>query len=92
MLTALFDAKGLIYHEFVPEKRMVSGQFYKEMFKRLIAGVHRVRPGFQESRSWYLLHDNAPAHSPSFWRNGGSPCYPIHPTPLIYRRLTFYIS
>jgi hypothetical protein len=25
--------------------------------------VHRVRPQFQGNVSWYLLHDNAPAHS-----------------------------
>jgi hypothetical protein len=32
------------------------------------------------------------ALSPSFGRNKGSPCYPIHPTPLIYFRLTFSTS
>jgi hypothetical protein len=25
--------------------------------------VHRIRPEFQESRSWCLLHDNEPVHS-----------------------------
>jgi histone-lysine N-methyltransferase SETMAR len=59
----LFDAKGIIHHEFVLEKQTVKGKFYKEMIKRLIAGVHRVRPEFQESGSLYLLHDNALAHS-----------------------------
>jgi histone-lysine N-methyltransferase SETMAR len=34
----------------------------EEMIKRLIARVHRVRPEFQESVSWYLPHDNALAH------------------------------
>jgi hypothetical protein len=63
MMTAFFDAKGVIYHEFVPEKQTVNGKFYKEVIKRLIARVHRVRPEFQESGSWYLLHDNARAHS-----------------------------
>jgi transposase len=29
----------------------------------LIARVHDVRPEFQEGESWYLLHDNTPAHS-----------------------------
>jgi hypothetical protein len=31
--------------------------------KRLVPPVHCVRPEFQESESWYLLYDNAPAHS-----------------------------
>jgi transposase len=63
MLTAFLDAKGNIHHEFIPEKQTVNGKFYKEKIKRLIAQVHRVRPEFQESGSWYLLHNNAPAHS-----------------------------
>jgi hypothetical protein len=58
-----FDAKVIIHHEFVPEKQTVNGKFYKEVIKRLIARVHRVRSEFQESRPWYIQHDNAPAHS-----------------------------
>jgi hypothetical protein len=63
MLTAFFDAKGIIHHKTVRKKQTVSGQFYKEVIKRLITRVHRVRPEFQGRGSWYLLHDNAPAHS-----------------------------
>jgi hypothetical protein len=51
---------SIIYHEFVPEDQTVNGKFYKEIIKRLI---DRFRPEFQESGSWYLLHDNAPGHS-----------------------------
>jgi hypothetical protein len=86
MLIAFFDAEGSIHHEFVPENQTVNGKVYEESIKGLIAGVHCVRPEFQESGSWYILHDNAPAPQalcPSFWRNEGSPFYPIHPTPLI---------
>jgi hypothetical protein len=57
-----FYAKVIIHHEFVPEKQTVNGNFYKKAIKRLIARVHRVRPEFPESGSWYLLHNNAPAH------------------------------
>jgi hypothetical protein len=63
MLTALFDAKGIIHHEFVPEKQTVNGKCYKEVIKGLLARALRVRREFLESGSWYLLHDNAPAHS-----------------------------
>jgi hypothetical protein len=62
MLTAFSDTEGIIHHEFVPEKQIVNGKFYKEVIKILIARVHSVRPEFQESGSWVLLHDNAPAH------------------------------
>jgi hypothetical protein len=36
MLTAFFDAKGIIHHEFVPEEQTVNGKYYKEVIKRLI--------------------------------------------------------
>jgi hypothetical protein len=49
--------------EFMLENQTVNGKFYKEVIKRLITRVNCIRPEFQESRSWYLLHDNAPAHS-----------------------------
>jgi hypothetical protein len=63
MLTAFFDAKGIIHHEFVHKQQTVNGKYYKNVIKRLIAQVHHLRPEFQESGSWYLLHDNALAHS-----------------------------
>jgi hypothetical protein len=66
MLAASFDAKGIIHHEFVLEKQTVNGKFYKEVMKRLIARVHCIRPEFQESGSWFLLHDNASVHFLSF--------------------------
>jgi hypothetical protein len=36
MLTAFFDANGIIHHEFVPEKQIVNAEIYKEVIKRLI--------------------------------------------------------
>jgi transposase len=50
----------------VPENQTVNGKYYKKVIKRLIAWVHRVRPEFQEIGSWYILHENAPAHSSGF--------------------------
>jgi hypothetical protein len=50
----------------VPEKQTVNGKFHEEAIKRSLARVHRVRPEFQGSGSWYLLHDNAQAHSSGF--------------------------
>jgi hypothetical protein len=47
----------------VTEKQTVNGKLYKQVIKRLIAQVHHDSPEFQESGSWYLLYDNALAHS-----------------------------
>jgi hypothetical protein len=47
----------------LPEKQTVNGKFYKKMVKTAIARIYRFRPEFQERGSWYLLHDNAQAHS-----------------------------
>jgi histone-lysine N-methyltransferase SETMAR len=57
-----FYSKGIVHHEFVIEKQTVNSNFCKEVIKRLIARVHCIRREFQESGSWYLLHDNALVH------------------------------
>jgi hypothetical protein len=63
ILTAFFDAEGIIHAKFVKEKQTVIGKYYKEVIKRLITRVRHLRPEFQESVSCYLLHDNAQVHS-----------------------------
>jgi hypothetical protein len=52
----------------VPEKQIVNDKFYKEVIKRFVAQVHRVRPEFQESGPWNLLHENSPVHVMFLWR------------------------
>jgi hypothetical protein len=52
-------AKGIIHKKFVTEKQTVTINF----MMRFIAGVHCIRPEFQESGSWYLMHDKELAHS-----------------------------
>jgi hypothetical protein len=37
MLTAFFDTKGVIHHEFVAEKQTVNGIFHKDVINRLVA-------------------------------------------------------
>jgi hypothetical protein len=37
MLSAFFDAKGIIHHKFVPQKQTINGKFYKNMIKRSVA-------------------------------------------------------
>jgi hypothetical protein len=65
------------------DKQTVNGKLYKEVIKKSIAlGLsfrkvgHRI---FCRTMHRRILQ----ALSPSFWQNEGSPCYPIHPTPLI---------
>lgn len=63
MLIVFFDTQGIIHKEFVPEGQSVNGAYYLEVMKRLLKRISRVRPQFREKGSWFLLHDNAPAHS-----------------------------
>jgi hypothetical protein len=58
-----FDAQSVIHHEFVPEGQTVNGQSYLGVMERLLKRIRRVRPEFHNSKKWFLLHDNAPAHT-----------------------------
>jgi len=63
MLIAFFDARGIIHHEFVPPNTTVNKKFYKGVMTRLLARMRRVRKDLYDSGDWFLLHDNAPAHT-----------------------------
>jgi len=63
MLITFFDSKGIIHKEFVPPGQTVTGDYYLEVLKRLMAKIRRIRPEYQDSESWSLLHDNAPSHN-----------------------------
>ncbi|UYV82457.1 hypothetical protein LAZ67_21002260 [Cordylochernes scorpioides] len=41
----------------------ITGEYYLNVLKRLIARIHRIRPEYRDEDSWCLLHDNAPSHS-----------------------------
>ncbi len=63
MLTAFFDSKGLIHHEYVPYGQTVNATFYLSVLKRLVARIHHVRLEYREPRSWCLSQENAKAHA-----------------------------
>jgi hypothetical protein len=63
MSIVFFDAQGVIRREFVPEGQTVNGQFYLHVMERLLKLIHRVRPELHNSKEWFLLRDNAPAHT-----------------------------
>jgi hypothetical protein len=73
VLTTFFDAKGIIHHEFVPQKQTVNGKFYKDLIKRFIAlnlSFRKVGPGiFCTTVHRRILR----ALAPSFGRNKRSP-------------------
>jgi hypothetical protein len=48
--------------EFVPERKTVNAEFYKEVMNRLLKRIQRVRPAAFCSRDFFLLHHNTPAH------------------------------
>ncbi|KAM0734110.1 Mariner Mos1 transposase [Formica fusca] len=63
MLIAFYNSKGLVLHEFLPSGQTVTGAFYLEVLRRLVARIRRVRPEYKDPESWCLLHDNAPSHN-----------------------------
>ncbi|UYV73903.1 hypothetical protein LAZ67_11001358 [Cordylochernes scorpioides] len=63
MLITFFDSRGIIHKEFVPAGQTITGEYYLNVLKRLIARIRRIRPEYRDENSWGLLHDNAPSHS-----------------------------
>ena len=62
MLVCLYDSKGIIHHEFVPEGQIVTGIFYLNVLEHRWMRIRRVRPEYSAPGIWFLLHDNAPIH------------------------------
>ncbi|KAL4092021.1 hypothetical protein QTP88_026604 [Uroleucon formosanum] len=63
MLIVFFDFFGLVHYEFAPTGQTINQVFYKQVLERLREKVRRKRPEAWKSKSWFLHHDNAPAHS-----------------------------
>jgi transposase len=63
MLIALFDAEGLVHHEFLPQRQTMNYTVYITVLQRLRDAVRRKRPHKWTSGTWLLHHDNAPYHA-----------------------------
>ncbi|KAM7312456.1 putative histone-lysine N-methyltransferase SETMAR-like [Ixodes scapularis] len=61
MLIMVFDRKGVVHSEFVPQTQTVNKEFYCEVFKRLRNRVRRVRKEIRDN--WIFHHDNASSHT-----------------------------
>jgi len=62
MLLTLFDIRGIVHYEFVPNGQTVNQVYYLEVLERLREEVRWKRPELFANNLWILHHDNAPAH------------------------------
>lgn len=63
LLTVFFDIRGVVHHEFLPRGETVNREYYNGVLRRLRENVRRKRPELWRENSWFLHHDNAPAHA-----------------------------
>ena len=63
MLIGFFDSQYIVHKQFVQEGCSVNAEYYKGVLDRLISHIRSVRTALYRTRDFYLLHDNAPAHS-----------------------------
>lgn len=63
MLTVFFDFHGIVHFEFVPQGETVNRVYYRGVLQRLREKIRKKRPELWRDNSWFLHHDNAPAHS-----------------------------
>ena len=62
------DIRGIVHYEFVPTGQTLNQVYYLEVLKRLSEKVRRKRPELFVNNSWFLHHENAPAHTTLFVR------------------------
>jgi hypothetical protein len=60
MIIVLFDIRGIIMIEWVPEGPTVNQKYYLEVLTKL---RERVRKRLWKKKSWVLHEDNTPAHN-----------------------------
>jgi hypothetical protein len=62
ILMGFFDSEGVVRHEFLCQGQTVDHLYYLEVLKHLRESVRRRRHQLWRNNSWFLHHDNAPAH------------------------------
>ncbi|PNF36801.1 hypothetical protein B7P43_G09634 [Cryptotermes secundus] len=61
MLIVVFDVKGVVHKEFLPQGQTVNAPYYVNVLQGLRKRVIRVRKDI--TANWRLHHDNAPRHT-----------------------------
>jgi len=82
-----FHSQGIIHKEFVPPRITVNTEFYKNILERLCNRIASVRPAYLwKDRSFFLLHDNAPAHTAAIVTQFlAKKCFQYSTTPVFTR-------
>lgn len=62
MATVFWDARGIIYIDYLEKGNTITGQYYAELLQRLKHEVQIKRPHLAKKKILFH-HDNAPAHS-----------------------------
>ena len=62
MLTVVFEYRGVMHSEFLPEGQAANKEYYLRVMKRLKEQIRRKRSDFWKENSWILHHDNALSH------------------------------
>ncbi|UYV76619.1 hypothetical protein LAZ67_14001482 [Cordylochernes scorpioides] len=63
LLTVFFDCRGVVHHEFLPQRRTVNKEYYLQVMRNLREAIRQKRPDLWKNKNWLLHHDNAPAHT-----------------------------
>lgn len=59
MLIIFFNNEEIIHKESILSGQIVTGVYYLDVLKRLMARIHPIRPEYWDPQSWSFLHDNA---------------------------------
>jgi hypothetical protein len=62
MVLAFFDAKGIIYTNYVPKGETVNAEYIKKALARFLK-VFKANKPIMSSQDWFLHWDNAPVHT-----------------------------
>ena len=60
----MFWLQGVFHHESIPAGKTMNKEMHIVVRRRLRIEVRRKLPEKWRTNSWFLLHDNAPAHRP----------------------------
>ena len=63
LLTVFFDCNSVVHYEFLPQGRIVNKEYYLEVMSRLREAIRQKRTELWKNQSWFLHHNNEPAHT-----------------------------